>query len=329
VRDNGRGKDSEVSNSLGDDVLEAPDKVMHLLDAQKACWSYGTVGAGADLARTVWPKQQFLFSSQQRSLVEAEGFAAHELVPPNRVPKTILLQHPVDCLLIDNCSTEVWTPWMSSALTSQQPEAILFFTQAFHLERETGAASKAHGKLMEKCGCSVQFWLMEACEFGAAVAQLRLGILCTQESSEGSLGPTPPVPDGLPVRPMSNLLMPFGVPTAACTKMEPNLPENPRQSFPCVSNQNFGWSPTFDPPRPHAGCFGELDPSTQRNAPFASGGVGKGQRSPQGMATDVSEEKNRLANHGRTGHSGSFVDRGDGPSWTLDVIPVSSRVPKQ
>jgi hypothetical protein len=162
-----------------------------MLDVRKASWSYGTIGVGVDLARTVWPKQEFLFSSQQRSLVEAEGFATHELGPPNRAPKTILAQHPVDCLLIDNCPTEVWTPWISSALISQQPGAILFFTQAFHLERETGAASKAHRKLMEKWGYSTQFWLMEACDFGAAVAQLRLGVLYTQESSKGSPGLRP------------------------------------------------------------------------------------------------------------------------------------------
>jgi hypothetical protein len=49
---------------------------------------------------------------------------------------------------------------------------------------------------------------------------------------------------------MSNLLMPVGVPTAAYTKMKPNRPENPRQFFPCISNQNFGRSPMFDPQGP-------------------------------------------------------------------------------
>ena len=100
--------------------MEAPDKTIHLLDAQKASWSYGMIGVGADLARTVWPKQdEFLFSSQQRPLMEAEGFATYELGPPNRVPKSVLSRHSVDCLLIDDCSTEVWTPWISSALASQ------------------------------------------------------------------------------------------------------------------------------------------------------------------------------------------------------------------
>ena len=246
----GRGKGRKVSDLLGEDVLEAPSKTVHFSEAQKASWTYGTMGAGADLARTVWPEQELVFSSQQKSLLEAEGTTTHELGPPNRVPRTILSQHPVDCLLIDDCNIEIWTPWISSVPTNQRPEAILLFTQAIHLEKESGAASQVHRKLLKKLGYSINFWLMEACDFGAAVSQLRLGVLYTKETSENQLAPQQPIPNYLPARPMSNLLMPFGVPAAAWTKMVPNSSGGHQRCLPCVSTSGFGRAPIFDPQGP-------------------------------------------------------------------------------
>ena len=240
VCDDGRGTDREVSELLGDDVLQAPAKPIYLDGQTTASWSYGTIGVGVDLARTVWPKQKFTFSSQVRPLVEAESSASYELGPPDRVSRNVLSKHPVDCLLIDDCRIEVWTPWVSSALECHRPAAIMLFTQASHLEKETGAASKTHRKIMEKCGYSSHFWLMEACDFGAAVGQLRLGVLFTKASLEGcGLDPKSPVPNGLPARPMSNLLMPVGVPIAAFTKRKPVSTGNSHRSFPCVSSLSF------------------------------------------------------------------------------------------
>jgi hypothetical protein len=247
----GRDKDRKVSDLLGDDVLEAPDKTVNILDAQKSTWSYGTIGFGVDLARTVWPEQEFLFSSQQKPLIEAQGQAIYDLGPPNRVTRNILSQHPVDCLMIDGCDTEVWSPWISSAPLDKRPKAILLFTQATHLEMESGAAAKTHRKSMEKLGYSIHFWLMEAVDFGSAVSQLRLGVLYTQEASDQPQEPVQPSPNKLPARPMSNLLMPVGVPFSAWTKMTPQMETADRRCLPCISNSHFGRSaPIFDPQGP-------------------------------------------------------------------------------
>jgi hypothetical protein len=101
----------------------------------------------------------------------------------NWVARNILSQHPpADCLMINRCNAEVWIPWMSSAPLDKWPTSILLFTQAIHLEKESGAASKMHHKSMEKLGCSIHFWPMEAGDFGSAASQLRLGVLCTQET---------------------------------------------------------------------------------------------------------------------------------------------------
>jgi hypothetical protein len=144
-----------------------------------------------------------------------------QLQPPHRrssqLPlehqfRNILSQHPVDCLMIDGCDTGVWSPWMSSAPLDKQPKAILLFAQAIHLEMESGAASKTHRKSMEKLGYSIHFWLMEAGDFGSAVSKLRLRTSCTQETSDQPQEPKRPSPNKLPVRPMSDLLMPVGVP---------------------------------------------------------------------------------------------------------------------
>jgi hypothetical protein len=248
----GRVKDRKASNFLGEDVLEAPDnKKMHIEDARKSSWSYGTIGVGMDLAHTVWPEQEFRFSSQQKPLGTTEKTAAKALGPPNRVPPTILAQHPVDCLLIDACAIKVWSPWISLASFLKRPEAILFFTDAEHLENESEAASKKYRKFMEIMGYSIRFWLMEACTFGAAVAQLRLGVMYTkQETSEGECGPKQPSPNQLPARPMSNLLLPFGVPVAAWTKMVPNSLGAGRACLPCISHLGFGRAPIYDPQGP-------------------------------------------------------------------------------
>lgn len=230
--------------------MEAPDKTVNILDAQKATWSYGTIGVGVDLARTVWPEQEFLFSSQQKSLIEAEGRATHELGPPNRVPRNILSRHPVDCLMIEDCKVEVWSPWISAVSLDKRPAAILVFTHAIHLEKESGVASKTHRKSMEKLGYAMYFWLMEACDFGSAVSQLRLGVLYTQVTPGSQHEPELPAPNELPARPMSNLLMPVGVPPAAWTKMVPNTKSTNRRCLPCVSNLGFGFTPIFDPQGP-------------------------------------------------------------------------------
>jgi hypothetical protein len=152
----------------------------------------------------------------------------------------------VDCLLIEGSKTSIWTPWISSIRIDQRPEATLLFTQAAHLERESEAASKTHRKLMEKLGYSIHFWLMEACDFGAALSQMRLGVLYTKDDS-GPGEPTQPTPNTLPTRPMSNLLVPFGVPPAAWTKMKPTSQVPSRCYLPCVSNSRFGRSPIFEP----------------------------------------------------------------------------------
>jgi hypothetical protein len=247
----GRNKDSKSSELLGNDVLEAPDKTVSVSDSPKATWSYGTMGFGVDLARTVWPEQDFRFHSQQKPLTEVQGQALHDLGPPNRVAKDILARHPADCLMIDGCDTEVWSSWMSSAPAVKRPIAVLFFAQAVHLEMESGAASKTHRKSMEKLGYLMQFWLMEAGDFGSAASQLRLGALHTQETSDQPDGPTQPAPNKLPVRPMSNLLMPFGVPSAAWTKMVPKVVATDSRCLPCVSKLSFGRAaPIFDPQEP-------------------------------------------------------------------------------
>ena len=172
--DNGRRTHREVSKLPRDNVLQAPVKLIYL-DPQKATsWSYGTIGVRVDLANNIWSKQEFIFSSQVRPLIVDEHFASPELGSPNRVSRNVLSRHSINCLLIDNYRTEVWTPWVSSALDCRRPEAIMLFTQAVRLKRETGAAFKLHRKIVVKCGYSIHFWLMEACDFGVAISQLPL-----------------------------------------------------------------------------------------------------------------------------------------------------------
>ena len=127
------------------------------------------------------------------------------------------------------------------------------------LRERNGAASKLHWIIMDKCGCSIYFWLMEACDFGAAASQLCPGVLYTKESPKGSSSePKSPSPNALPASPRSNLHVPFGVPTAVYTKRKPVSSGNSiTWCFPCISNLKcWGLSPYIRSPKPHGRLVG-------------------------------------------------------------------------
>jgi hypothetical protein len=132
----GRQQDRNPSSCPTTDVVEAQAGKTVIPHPVDACpWRYGTVGVGIDLARMVWPDQKLIFSSQRKSfpLPGNDAVLCEDLGPPNRVSKKLLDRHPVDCLLIEACSEDVWSPWIIAAHSVNRPKVILYFTSSDHL----------------------------------------------------------------------------------------------------------------------------------------------------------------------------------------------------
>ena len=128
------------------DVLETPQECLTLKEDSKQ-WRFGTVGHGIDLPRMVWPHMTHVFSSQLRNARESlPGMpeAQVELGPAHKVRHYLLDQHPVDMLLVDDISEDVWSPWLTKCKLSHRPQAVIWSGSPGLLITDTaGPARKA------------------------------------------------------------------------------------------------------------------------------------------------------------------------------------------
>jgi hypothetical protein len=145
---------------------------------------------------------------------------ATDLGKPSRLKKTFLNQHPVDCLVIEGESPTKWISWIIEANDNNKPEAILNFIDKELLDHDDGPVPKTQRKLLQKLGYDVRYWYLPAWEFGAA---LDLSTVCIVWYKTDDPMDTMPIPrsSALPIRPMSNLLKPFGIPSKAWSRREP------------------------------------------------------------------------------------------------------------
>jgi hypothetical protein len=105
---------------------------------------------------------------------------------------------------------------------------------------------KATRKLMERMGYRTTYWLMEGWRQGAALDQTRLAVVYYLESPDGKM-PAKPATVDLPVRPMSNLLKPFGIPYKARCQAEPKAWKGHEAKFyPCTLTRGVGGSPIYE-----------------------------------------------------------------------------------
>ena len=257
----GRLAPVKVSNGSDgqDDILEASGKRLSMppVEREGICRRqkirFGTIGAGLDLARLAWPNEHHVFSSQVCDLTEALAHrpkACSELGPPNRLKPTVLTVYPVDVLLVEyECGPNAtWVRWLDETELAMRPKVIVAMGDPANLlDSVKDATDRVLRKRMKTLGYAPVYWLLQAHKHGAALQQDRLVTVfqCDTETFPGTL--LEPEEHSLPCRPMSNLLMPVGVPKGAwsrspTTPLERGL--SVREPF-CVTRR-VGRQPVFD-----------------------------------------------------------------------------------
>jgi hypothetical protein len=206
-------------NTTSKDVLEVPD-VTVMLSSNRRVWTYGTVGVGVNYGPTIWKDQIPVFTSHTQQTNHLIPTKATDLGPPSRLKKNLLNQHPVDCLLIEGESPTKWMSWIIEADNNHKPKAVLSFINKELLDHEDGPVPKTQRKLLQKLGYDVRYWYLPAWEFGAALDLSTVSMVWYKTDDPMAVMPIPRS-SALPVRPMSNLLKPFGIPSKAWSRREP------------------------------------------------------------------------------------------------------------
>jgi hypothetical protein len=221
-QDQGQTKEPES------DILGTPGRTI-LVPTDDRRVRYGTVGTGLDLGRLVWPKDQHKFSSQTVPIADmvaqlpGRSSQVKELGPAGGIKKNVLRTNPVDVLLIDQIQHPVWRCWLESVRLTERPEAIIWFQEAEQLARDSeGPMNKGVRKSMQKLGYQASFWLMNSDDYGAALVQGKVCSIYHRRDLRGKRKMLwKPRPMDLPVRDMSNLLKPVGIPRKAyCLEKE-------------------------------------------------------------------------------------------------------------
>jgi hypothetical protein len=95
-----------------------------------------------------------------------------ELGPAGGVKKHLLRSNPVDVLLIEQTSHQVWKVWIEAISLKERPEAIVWFEDSNYLAKDSsGPMSKGVRKAMQKLGYQASFWHMRADDYSAAMVQ--------------------------------------------------------------------------------------------------------------------------------------------------------------
>lgn len=177
--------------------------------------------------RAVWPDEDQVFSAQAYDCNEALSNrpTVSEAGSPERVPHKILKKVAMDVLMVDGSgplsAKPPWEQWVGRCPEKDQPQAIAIMSPASTLvtDRESGHMKQIR-KRMEHRGYSSGVWFLRAHEHGAALRQDRVAWYFYKSRGDKDQGPREPTPNGLPPRPVSNLLKPFGVPHAAWSRSE-------------------------------------------------------------------------------------------------------------
>jgi hypothetical protein len=200
-------------------VLEVPDVTVKLSNNRRV-WTYGTVGVGVNYGPTIWKDHIQVFTSHTQQITHLVPSNAVDLGRPNRLKADFLNQHPVECLLIEGESSDRWIPWIGEADEANRPTAILSFVDKKLLDLEDGPIPKNQRKALQSLGYDVRYWYLQAWEFGAALDLSTVGMVWFRTKDQTAELPIPRS-SALPVRPMSNLLKPFGIPSKAWSRRAP------------------------------------------------------------------------------------------------------------
>jgi hypothetical protein len=240
-----QGHEGENRNlsTTSKDVLEVPDVVVKLSDERRA-WTYGSVGVGVDYGPKIWKEHHHVFAAHAQQTTHVEPSAAVQLGDPNRLQSDVLNRHPVDCLLMEGDLNHRWISWIREAEDENRPKAMMIFAEGAVIEDEEAGIPKVHRKFLNKLGYDVRYWYIQAWKYGAALDLSTVCMVWYRTSDTASILPSPRS-SMLPVRPMSNLLKPFGVPRKAWTNRKPKSLTHPKQG-PCKIVGHIGGEFVYD-----------------------------------------------------------------------------------
>jgi hypothetical protein len=154
----------------------------------------------------------------------------------------------VDVVLIDLLDDTSWLRNVERIPVVARPQAVVAATSADTLLNASKSANaKVLRKRMKALGYEVTYWFLRAHEHGAALVQDRLFTVFYQAKDDRE-PPVSPMGNGLPVRSMSNLLLPVGIPPTAHTRA-PIGPSPratpPTNTAPCETVGYIGAHPVF------------------------------------------------------------------------------------
>jgi hypothetical protein len=195
------------------DIVGAPLRNLPPLVITKKI-RFGTVGMGMDLPRLIWSEESQIFSSQDvnMSTLLHSRPKKQEVRKWDQLPKSFLQRNPVDVLMLDaggSDDTRASTiPMIEATLPSHRPKAIVVAGPSkWILGLPLHSWRKERRKRLERLGYQSLEWFVNATQQGSALQQERL-VEVFLMAGEGRALPEPPPMQGLPARPMKNLLLP-------------------------------------------------------------------------------------------------------------------------
>lgn len=129
----------------------------------------------------MWPNGEHSFSCRPKTIQEqlkGRPKAAHELELGQTSP-SVLDQHGVEALLVDDNDVGTWRPWIEHpAGLLVKPRIIVWMTEDNHLLHEgKGPVCKDERKSMNRPGCTTLFWYLQADNLGPALVQDQLAVV--------------------------------------------------------------------------------------------------------------------------------------------------------
>jgi hypothetical protein len=167
-----------------------------------------------DLPRLIWAGETQVFSSQDTdmSLSLSSRPRKQEARPWDRLPLSFLQKNPVDVLIIDasdyHHSRASTLPKIEATPSALRPKVILIAGPSTWTLDPKMNPRRARRKRLEKLGYLSLEWFVSAEQHGSALQQDRL-IEVFITPGAGRMIPEPPKAQGLPARPMRNLLLPI------------------------------------------------------------------------------------------------------------------------
>ena len=195
------------------DILEAPKRTLPPLVKSKRL-QFGTIGYGLDLARLPWTAETHKFSCQDNQLsqvlpnrppacLEGEAF--------QRVGPSFMKKHTTDALLVDEGDGSLRpdvTRHILALKSKDRPKALAFSGPVNWITSPDRInARRRRRKQLESVGYTQQEWYLEGHHQGGALEQERL-VEVYLILRPKDLAPSRPRAQGLPPRPMQNLLLP-------------------------------------------------------------------------------------------------------------------------